>query len=44
MDELDAMDSEDAKEFATEWLIDIGALDKNGMEKEQIVTGDFFGW
>lgn len=41
---LNAMPDDEAKEFATRWLINLGALDENGKAKEQIVTGDFFGW
>lgn len=42
--EFDLMDSEEKKEHATNMLIKIGALNEDGSEKEQIVTGDFFGW
>ena len=41
---LDSMPSDEAKKKARENLIAIGVLDKDGREKKQIVTGDFFGW
>lgn len=42
--ELDNMNEKDAKKIATESLIRMGILDENGNTKEDIVTGDFFGW
>ena len=42
--ELDNMNEKDAKKIATESLIRMGVLDENGNTKEDIVTGDFFGW
>jgi hypothetical protein len=42
--ELDNMNEKDAKKIATESLIRVGVLDENGNTKEDIVTGDFFGW
>lgn len=41
---IDQMDKNEANQFITQWLIDTGALNEDGSEKEQIVTGDFFGW
>lgn len=41
---LSSMPEEEAKAYSKDVLIQIGALDKNGQVKEQIVTGDFFGW
>ncbi len=41
---LDAMEENEAKKIARETLIRTGVLDSNGNPKEQIVTGDFFGW
>ena len=38
------MDDESAKEFAIKELDSMGLLDENKRPKEQIVTGDFFGW
>ncbi len=38
------MFKEDALKYVTKLLIEAGILDKYGNEKEQIVTGDFFGW
>ena len=38
------MDQEEAKKISIETLIRTGVLDENGQTKEQIVTGDFFGW
>lgn len=42
--ELDNMNEKDAKKIATESLVRMGVLDENGNTKEDIVTGDFFGW
>lgn len=42
--ELQMMDQEEAKKISIETLIRTGVLDENGQTKEQIVTGDFFGW
>ncbi len=42
--ELEMMDQEEAKKISIETLIRTGVLDENGQTKEQIVTGDFFGW
>lgn len=44
VEELNAMDDESAKEFAIKELDSMGLLDENKRPKEQIVTGDFFGW
>ncbi|MCR5728041.1 MAG: hypothetical protein K6G24_11310 [Lachnospiraceae bacterium] len=41
---LKSMPPEEAKRVAKDMLKRIGALDENGNPKEQIVTGDFFGW
>lgn len=38
------MDREQAKKISKETLIKAGILDENGNAKENIVTGDFFGW
>lgn len=38
------MDREEAKKISKETLIKTGVLDENGNAKENIVTGDFFGW
>ncbi len=43
-DKMNRMTDDELKVFAREVLIKIGALDENGRPKEQIVTGDFFGW
>ena len=37
---IDNMDEEEIKQI----LIRTGVLDANGKPKDQIVTGDFFGW
>ena len=45
--ELKRKDPEKAKEIAKQDLIDIGVLDEldeQGNPKENIVTGQFFGW
>ncbi len=42
--ELDAMEEDEAREYAKKVLIETGVLDANGNPKKQIVTGDFFGW
>ena len=42
--ELQMMDQEEAKKISIETLIRTEVLDENGQTKEQIVTGDFFGW
>ena len=42
--ELKRKDPEKAKEIAKKDLIDIGVLDEQGNPKENIVTGQFFGW
>ena len=42
--ELKRKDPEKAKEIAKQDLIDIGVLDEHGNPKENIVTGQFFGW
>ena len=39
---IDQMDKKEANQFITQWLIDTGALNEDGSEKEQIVTGDFW--
>ena len=44
IDDIKSMSKEDALDYVSRLLIDAGILDKNGNEKEQIVTGDFFGW
>ena len=44
INKLESMSPEEAKAYSTQVLIQIGALDKNGKPKEQIVNGDFFGW
>ena len=44
MSNIDSMSKEDALNYVNGLLIEAGILDKNGNEKEQIVTGDFFGW
>lgn len=41
---LASMSSEEAKAFSQDVLTQIGVLDEKGTPKEQIVTGDFFGW
>jgi DNA polymerase III alpha subunit len=38
------MDKEQAKQKAIENLTKAGILDENGNTKENLVTGDFFGW
>ena len=42
--ELKRNNPEKAKEIAKQDLIDIGVLDEQGNPKENIVTGQFFGW
>ncbi|WP_044973781.1 hypothetical protein [Ruminococcus sp. HUN007] len=44
IDKLRTMDREEAKKISKEALIKAGVLDENGNAKENIVTGDFFGW
>ncbi|MBR3306721.1 MAG: hypothetical protein IKI75_05650 [Lachnospiraceae bacterium] len=44
LEEFEAMDPEDAKQYALDMLDRMGVLDENKQPKEQIVTGDFFGW
>ena len=41
---IEQMNRSEANQFITQWLIDTGALNEDGTEKDQIVTGDFFGW
>lgn len=41
---LNAMDPEEAREYAINMLDSMGLLDENKQPKKQIVTGDFFGW
>ena len=42
--QIEQMDQDEKDAFITKLLIDTGALNADGTEKEQIVTGDFFGW
>ena len=44
LEKIYSMTKEDANNYITAMLIDAGILDEDGKEKEQIVTGDFFGW
>ncbi|MBR1478996.1 MAG: hypothetical protein IJ608_13715 [Lachnospiraceae bacterium] len=44
IEDLNTMDPNEAKKVATDTLIRIGVLREDGSRKEQIVTGDFFGW
>lgn len=44
INKLRTMDREEAKIIAKENLTKAGILDENGKTKENIVTGDFFGW
>jgi hypothetical protein len=44
IEKLRTMDREEAKKVSKEALIKAGVLDENGNAKENIVTGDFFGW
>ena len=44
INKLRTMDREEAKKIAKENLTQAGILDENGKTKENIVTGDFFGW
>ena len=44
IDKLRTMDREEAKKISKEALIKAGVLDENENAKENIVTGDFFGW
>lgn len=44
INKLRTMDREEAKKISKETLIKTGVLDENGNAKENIVTGDFFGW
>lgn len=44
IENLKTMEREQAKKIARDTLIKTGVLDENGNSKENIVTGDFFGW
>ena len=44
IEKLRTMDREEAKKVSKEALIKAGVLDENGIPKETIVTGNFFGW
>ena len=44
INDLQTMDVNAAREIATQTLIRTGVLNEDGSHKEQIVTGDFFGW
>ncbi len=44
IERLKNMDKEQAKQKAIENLTKAGILDENGNTKENLVTGDFFGW
>ena len=41
---MKSMPKQQAKDFATNELIKMGVLNRNGKPKKTIVTGDFFGW
>lgn len=41
---LKAMPEDKAREISLNTLKRTGVVDENGNTKEQIVTGDFFGW
>ena len=44
INKINNMPKAEALEYIDSLLIEAGILDENGKEKEQIVTGDFFGW
>ncbi|MBR1598224.1 MAG: hypothetical protein IJ661_04815 [Lachnospiraceae bacterium] len=44
IEKLKNMDPEEAKKISIDALKQTGVLDENGNTKENIVTGDFFGW
>ena len=44
IERLKNMDKEQAKKKAIENLTKAGILDENGNTKENLVTGNFFGW
>ena len=44
IDWLRSLPPDEGRRVATESLIETGVLNEDGSPKEQIVTGDFFGW